>query len=232
MEPIGWIIGIGIGIALLGALLYWQLVVAEGAYLGRRIVTWLYDLFAPRYDRVKDFQPGMDTLHLALPIMRYLARHVADDVQPFVLDVGTGTGRLPAALLAQTRFRGHIIGLDASAGMLAIARAKLTEHNDRITWLQHNAQQLPFDNDYFDVVVCLESIEFFPQPLNAVLELARVLKPNGLLVLSNRIGADAWKMPKRTMPTPAFIAWLEQHGLRGVESEAWLVDYDLIKALK
>jgi ubiquinone/menaquinone biosynthesis C-methylase UbiE len=234
MTPITWIILIVVALILLGVVLYWQLVIAEGAYLGRRVVAILYDWFAPRYDRTKGFLPGMDMLTLALPIMRHLSRraNLSDATTPFVLDVATGTGRLPATLLAQSNFRGHIIGLDASGRMLAMAQVKLAQHVDRITWLKHDAQQLPFDDGYFEVVACLESIEFFPQPLDAVIEMLRVLKPGGLLMLSNRIGPDAWKMPGRTMPTSAFVTWLEQHGLRHVESESWLVDYDLIKALK
>lgn len=234
MTPIAWIILLVVALIALGAVLYWQLVIAEGAYLGRRVVAVLYDWYAPRYDRVKGFLPGMDMLTLALPIMRHLSRHsnISDATQPFVLDVATGTGRLAEALLAQNNFCGHIIGLDASGRMLARAQAKLAQHVDRITWIKHDAQRLPFDDDYFEVVACLESIEFFPQPLDAVIEMMRVLKPSGLLMLSNRIGADAWKMPGRTMPTPAFVTWLEQHGLRNVESESWLVDYDLIHALK
>ena len=234
MTPIAWVILIVLAFILLGAVLYWQLVVAEGAYLGRRVVAVLYDWFAPRYDRVKGFLPGLDMLALAVPIMRHLSRHstISDATQPFVLDVATGTGRLPEVLLAQSNFRGHIIGLDSSGRMLARAQTKLAQHVDRVTWMKHDAQHLPFDDDYFEVVACLESIEFFPQPMDAVIEMIRVLKPDGMLLLSNRIGPDAWKMPGRTMPTAAFVSWLQQHGLRGVESESWLIDYDLIKAYK
>src|SRR5262249_9520022 len=156
---------------LLGIFLYWQLVVAEGAYLGRRVVTLLYDLFAFRYEKVKQFQPTLDTVMLAVPILKHLNRtgqpSSTINRQSSILDIATGSGRLPAVLIAQRSFHGHITALDASARMLAQAQAKLRAHADRITWIKHDAQQLPFDDNSFDVVTCLEALEFFPHPREA-----------------------------------------------------------------
>jgi ubiquinone/menaquinone biosynthesis C-methylase UbiE len=217
-------------VLILGALLYWQLVVAEGAYLGRRIVILLYDWFAPRYDRVKGFQPQLDAYMLSAPILKHALRH--EIARPEVLDVATGTGRLPQALLAARNFKGHITALDLSAHMLAQAQAKLAHQSERITWLRHDAQQLPFPAQSFDVVTCLESLEFFPRPLEAVREMVRVLRPGGLLLISNRIGPDAWKLPGRATSSPALAATLTQLGLHEVQVETWLVDYDLLRAIK
>ena len=224
-----------IAAALLAAFIfYWQLVVAEGAYLGRRVVVLLYDWFAPRYDKVKQFQPTLDTIMLAMPILRHLAgrQTIHGNSQPAILDVATGTGRLPQTLLAQRHFRGHIVALDLSSGMLAQAKAKLNAQTDRMTWVHHDAQQLPFDANQFDVVTCLEALEFFPNPQKAIGEMMRVLKPGGLLMLTNRIGPDAWKLPGRVIPTPQFAAWLAHLGLRQVEVDRWLADYDLVRAIK
>ncbi|HEY3342041.1 MAG TPA: class I SAM-dependent methyltransferase [Anaerolineae bacterium] len=223
-------IGGALVIALLGALFYWQLIVAEGAYLGQRTVILLYDWFAPRYDKVKGFQPQLDARMLTAPILQHLLRHEVH--QPQVLDVATGTGRLPQALLAAHTFEGHITALDLSARMLAQAQAKLAPRSERISWLQHDAQILPFPDESFDVVTCLESLEFFPCPPDAIREMARVLKTEGLLVISNRIGPDAWKLPGRTLSTAACAETLAQLGLRDIQTVAWLVDYDLLRALK
>jgi ubiquinone/menaquinone biosynthesis C-methylase UbiE len=233
-EMIAWIAGGAFTLLLLSLLVYWQLAIAEGAYLGRYVVTLLYDWFAPRYDRVKQFQPATDTILLAMPIMRYLDRREANNKSrlPEVLDVATGTGRLPQTLLAQDHFHGHIVALDLSARMLAQGQAKLSAYPKRVTWMLHDAQRLPFENDRFDVVTCLESLEFFPRPLEAVCEMARVLKPGGLLMISNRIGPDAWKLPNRTMPTAIFVSWLSQTGLHEIEANRWLIDYDLIRTIK
>jgi ubiquinone/menaquinone biosynthesis C-methylase UbiE len=219
--------------ALIGLVLYWQLVVAEGAYLGTRVVAWLYDRFAPHYDRVKQYDKMSDAIMLAAPILRHLATFMAGHAATaVVLDVGTGTGRLPDALLNQQRFRGHVIALDASAGMLDLARAKLAPYAGRVTFLQHDAQRLPFDPHTFDAVTCLEALEFMRDWRGAVREMLRVLKPGGLLMVSNRIGPDAWKLPGRALPTEAFADWLRELGLRDVQYHPWLVDYDLVTGVK
>ncbi len=131
---IDWIIGGLLAIILLGVVLYWQLAIAEGAYLGRTVVMWLYDWFAPRYDNVKQFRPALDTVMLAMPIMKHLNQRTgAAGAIPQVLDVATGTGRMPQTLLVQKNFTGNITALDLSERMLAIGRAKLSAYADRIT---------------------------------------------------------------------------------------------------
>lgn len=223
-------------IALAGLFLYWQLVVAEGAYLGTRIVALLYDQFAPRYDRVKQYDKAGDARMLAEPVLR----HMRASFHPLaergsgvrVLDVATGTGRLPDALLSQPRFTGHIVALDASAGMLALAHEKLRQHSDRIEFIQRDAHVLPYPDAAFDVVTCVEALEFMRDWRGATREMLRVLKPGGLLVLSNRIGPDAWKLPGRAVPTAIFCDWLRDAGVQRIERRAWLVDYDLVTGIK
>ena len=225
-----WIIGAVIAIALLSLIIYWQLAIAEGAYLGSRVVTLLYDWYAPRYDDVKQFASELDTVMLAVPIMSHLSR--AAPTEPLILDIATGTGRLPQLLFAQRRFNGHIIALDLSERMLAIAQAKLAEHAQSITWARRDAQHLPCDDNTVDVATCLEALEFFPNPQRVLEEIMRVLKPGGLLLISNRIGPDAWKMPGRTQPTSAFVARLQHLGLHEIQADQWLVDYDIVRATK
>lgn len=225
------IVALGVIIlALLGLFLYWQLVVAEGAYLGPRVVALLYDWFAPRYDAVKEFDPAYDAIMLAAPVLTHLRQ--GNIAAPRVLDVGSGTGRLPAALFAQPKFDGQIVAVDLSPKMLDLAKANLAPYVHRITFLLHDAQRLPFDDNHFDVVTSLEALEFFAHPQLAVREMLRVLKPGGLLMLSNRIGPDLWKLPGRAMPTPKFVAQLAALGARQIQPDTWLIDYDLVRATK
>ncbi|MCW1966948.1 MAG: class I SAM-dependent methyltransferase [Anaerolineae bacterium] len=225
-----FVVFIAIVLAALGLFLYWQLVVAEGAYLGPRVVALLYDWFAPRYDAVKAFDPAYDAIMLAAPVLIYMRqRKIA---APMVLDVGSGTGRLPAALLAQPNFDGQIVAVDLSPKMLDLAKANLAPYAHRVSFLLHDAQRLPFDDNHFDVVTSLEALEFFANPQLAVREMLRVLKPGGLLMLSNRIGPDLWKLPGRAMPTPKFVAQLAAMGAHQIQPDTWLIDYDLVRALK
>ena len=69
----GLIVLIAVGIvAVLGGLLWWLLIYTEGVYLGQQVVIWLYDLYANRYDRIKEFQPEYEYALLADPIMAML----------------------------------------------------------------------------------------------------------------------------------------------------------------
>ena len=242
--------GEGIVLVLIAALLiagvvYWQLVVAEGAYLGTRVVSLLYDWFAPRYDRVKQYDKTADAIMLAQPVMRHLTtphpHGPSESHLPLsrrergegnVLDVGTGTGRMPDALLSQARFKGHVVAIDASVRMLDLAREKLARHASRITFMQRDAQSLPFEDASFDVVTCLEVLEFMGDGRGALREMVRVLKPGGLLMVSNRIGSDAWKLPGRALKTGDFVTWLSEIGVSDARSQAWLVDYDLVIGTK
>lgn len=259
------LIGAVILIAVIAIVAYWQLVVTEGAYLGRPIVALMYDWFAPRYDKVKEFDPANDAIMLAEPILSHLAetddgrrgtgdgrsvlsppspvsatvplrpgfRAPTSSLQnPVILDVATGTGRLPTALLLQPAFRGHIVAIDASDKMLEVGRRKLAAYAERIEWLHADAQHLDFPDNSFDVVTSLEALEFFPSPDLATQEMIRVLKPNGLLMISNRVGPDAWKFPGRVNITAVFCEQLKRWGMAEIEPQLWLVDYDLVTCVK
>ncbi|MEM6529024.1 MAG: hypothetical protein AAF653_12070, partial [Chloroflexota bacterium] len=86
-------------------LVWWLLIETEGAYLGQRVVTWLYDRFATRYDNIKAFNPTHEYLYVSSPIMNASRPHT----DMLMLDIATGTARLPLAMLAHERFKGHII---------------------------------------------------------------------------------------------------------------------------
>jgi ubiquinone/menaquinone biosynthesis C-methylase UbiE len=207
------------------ALAYWQLVVAEGVYLGPRVVRWLYDRVARRYDGIKCFDAVAEMLFVGLPLARAL-HHIP---APLVLDVACGTGRLPKALLGQPEFIGKIIGLDASRVMLAQAAPPL---RDRVTLNWQNAQELPFNDATFDCVTCLEAVEFMPNTAHALTEMARVLRPGGLLLISNRIGTWAKWMPGHTLPTAAFEQLLQRTGFVRTKKQSWQVEYDLVWAVR
>ena len=63
------------------------------------------------------------------------------------------------------RFQGHVIGLDHSRKMLAVAESKLKRERfgPFISLARGDAMDLPFPDDAFDAVACLESLEFFPR---------------------------------------------------------------------
>lgn len=217
-----------LGLILSGLVAYWQLIIAEGAYLGPRVVILLYDWAARIYERIKQYDPGDEQWFLGLPLGRALEHIPA----PLVLDVATGTGRLPRALLRQPPFEGYVIGLDLSRRMLSEAVRRTAQFADRITYIWQDARNLPFDDNVFDAVSCLEALEFTPNPHEVLAELVRVLRPGGVLLVTNRVGPDAKFLPGRVFSRDRFEQVLRTFPLESIRVQTWQEDYDLAWAIK
>jgi ubiquinone/menaquinone biosynthesis C-methylase UbiE len=224
---LNWIPALAVVLVVV-ALLYWQLIIAEGAYLGRRIVALLYDWSAHVYDRIKHYDTGYEQYFLARPITNALFSFP----NPLVLDVATGTARLARTLLHEVGFRGRIIGLDLSRKMLEQAVGKTTQWSDRVLFLWDDASRLPFPDDTFEVTACLEALEFMPDPEGVLAEIVRVLRPGGLFLTTNRIGNDARLMPLRTFSSESLTGKLQALSLEMVQIRPWQVEYDLVWAVK
>lgn len=210
--------------AVLALLLYWLLVTTEGVYLGRRVVVWLYDITAHKYDGIKEFDADAEQFFVIRPLLVRL-RQVPN---PLVLDVATGTGRLPSFLLEAPTFNGRVVGLDASAKMLRIALEKLRPYGHRASLVQQVADRLPFANNQFDLVTCLEALEFFPSDTAALQEMVRVLKPGGTLLVTRRKGGEAKLFVGRYRNVAQFEAVLTELGLEEVHTNPWQQDYDQV----
>jgi ubiquinone/menaquinone biosynthesis C-methylase UbiE len=224
-----WIwIGIATLLLSLGALLYWLLVITEGVFLGRRVVVWLYDLTASRYDGIKQFDEVVEQFFVARPLLARLHAVPA----PRILDVATGTGRLPLFVLNEATFNGRVVGLDASAGMLRLAAGKLRPFRGRAALVQGTADAIPFPDHSFNAVTCLEALEFFPSDTAALQEMARVLRPGGTLMITRRRGWEAKTFAWRYRDATRFEALLTTLGLADVNTLPWQVDYDQIFAQK
>ncbi len=228
---LGWMAAV-VGFIGLGIILYWLLVSTEGVFLGRRMVVWLYDLTAKRYDNIKQFNPGDENFTIA----RRLLQEMNGRQAPRILDVATGTGRVPVALLRNSLFHGHIIGLDPAHKMLAQAQNKLVslnnQNNGHAELVQQRAVPLPFKDEAFDIVSCLEALEFFPLEDAALDEMVRVLQPGGFLMTSRRIGWEGKLFLWRYRPAEVMEKWLTERGLIDVQSHLWELNYDMVTARK
>jgi ubiquinone/menaquinone biosynthesis C-methylase UbiE len=222
-----WLL-IGLAAPVLALLGYWLLHITEGAFLGPHAVTLLYDWSASRYDAIKSFSHTEESWFLARPLLNRLAAVP----QPLVLDVATGTGRLPYALLREANFQGRIVGLDLSYRMLEEVIPKIEGYADRVLLLHHDATLLPFPNATFDAVVCLEALEFLPHARRTLQEMVRVLRPGGVLLTTNRRGWEARLFLGRTFNRTRIISLLGQLGLSGVTVQSWQHIYDLVWARK
>lgn len=99
-----------------------------------------------------------------------------------VLDVSCGEGY--GAWLMATWGAAHVDAVDLSAEAIAQARATFASPN--VTWHQHDAERLGelFEPATFDLIVSLETIEHLPHPAEFVAQLRRLLKPDGVAIIS------------------------------------------------
>jgi SAM-dependent methyltransferase len=97
-----------------------------------------------------------------------------------VLDVGCGTG----FLALQCASLGHrVVGLDATPEMLRKARTKADQAGLHVDLRQGDAEQTPFDDARFDLVIERHVVWTLPEPARALADWKRVLRPGGRLVL-------------------------------------------------
>ena len=185
-----WVLA-AIALALLAVIAYWQLIIAEGAYLGQRVVTLLYDRTAHKYDDIKEYNPPDEFFYLAIP----LSQAIGPEFEGIILDVATGTGRVAEAMAQLPEFRGLVIGLDHSALMLREAKKKMPD----LSLVQADALQLPFANQTLPAVTSLEALEFLPSPEAGVAEMVRVLAPGGILLTTNRAGWESKLLPGKVL---------------------------------
>lgn len=94
------------------------------------------------------------------------------------LDVGCGTGALTQTILLQAQPR-TVHGVERSEGFLAAARALVTD--DRARFDLGDAQALPVEDAAYDAAVAGLVLNFVPQPDRAVAEMARAVRPGGVV---------------------------------------------------
>jgi ubiquinone/menaquinone biosynthesis C-methylase UbiE len=98
-----------------------------------------------------------------------------------ILDAACGDGRYSRFLLRRADPDAVLTSFDLSRGMLARARTRLK--SDRITQVVADITSLPYASDCFDAIVCGWVLEHLPDPAPGLRELARVLAPDGKLLL-------------------------------------------------
>jgi ubiquinone/menaquinone biosynthesis C-methylase UbiE len=100
-----------------------------------------------------------------------------------VLDIATGPGYIAEAFAGATR---EVVGVDLTDAMLAIAKQRTEEHGiSNVSFRAADAENLPFENGAFDVVVCRLALHHFLKPLEVVREMARVCRARGTIVVED-----------------------------------------------
>ena len=118
-----------------------------------------------------------------------------------VLDLACGTGVVAREAVSRVGASGRVVGLDINGGMLARARATSAV----VEWCEGNAMDLQFAAGAFDVVVCQQGLQFFPDESKALREAQRVLVSGG------RLAAAVWCAIETSPGHHALALGLERH---------------------
>ena len=232
-----WLIAILV-LILIGFLLDREIFFYEGAHLGPRLQSWLYDRWSKKYDAGKQESQLRDDEVLARPLLEKLK----DVPEPFILDFATGTGRMSFALLMRPEFNGRMIALDISQGMLEQAAAKfsrverselLGEHGrsaDSIELLRHQSMPLPFPDATFDAICCLEVLELLPDAQAALNEMSRLLRPGGILLTSR--GTEESGRRAKVKSEAELTSILQNSGFENIQITKWWKLFDRVFANK
>lgn len=112
-----------------------------------------------------------------------LVRRVGVGPGDEVLDVACGTGN---ATIPAAQAGARATGLDLTPELFDDARRRAAEAGVEVEWVEGDAENLPYDDASFDVVLSTFGCMFAPDHRRAAAEIARVLRPGG------RVGIAAW----------------------------------------
>jgi ubiquinone/menaquinone biosynthesis C-methylase UbiE len=108
-----------------------------------------------------------------------LARRIAAELPPGskVLEVAPGPGYFAIELAKLGTYK--VTGVDISETFVEIARANAAQANVKVDFRRGNASGMPFGSETFDFLLCRAAFKNFTEPLQAMREMYRVLKPGG-----------------------------------------------------
>lgn len=127
---------------------------------------------------------------------RYMSRTIADPWTGVLLDIAApvsgeraldlacGTGSVARQLAPMVGASGHVLAVDINAEMLEVGREQPIPGGASIVWQQGDATRLDIPDNTFDLVVCQQGLQFFPDRTASALEMRRVLREPGRAVIS------------------------------------------------
>jgi ubiquinone/menaquinone biosynthesis C-methylase UbiE len=149
----------------------------------RKLIPEMEGASARRYARLR----GTDT---QLQVYRRQAARIAETLVAgaAVLEVAPGPGYFAVELAKFGCYQ--ITGLDVSATFVALAQQLAGRAGVAVDFRQGDVAAMPFDDGQFDLIICQAAFKNFSQPLTAINEMHRVLRPGGRAIIQD-MSADA-----------------------------------------
>ena len=165
-----------------------------------------------------------------LDITEKTIRHMELRPGERVLDLGCGSGwatRLLARLVSDgPEGFGQVVGLDVSDEMVRQARGASKDF-DNILYVWGSAEKIPWEENFFDKVLSVESFYYYPDQDRALMELFRVMAPRGRMFILINLYKDneyslQWvpklKVPVHVRSKDEYIELLKKHAFEKVEA--------------
>lgn len=139
---------------------------------------------------------------------RELLRQCSPIAGKQVLDVGCGDGFFSVAI---ARAGGVVTGIDTDEEMVSAAKANAAREGVSVSFSSADAQSLPFQDTTFDLVVAVSLLCLVRDREAALVEMARVLKPGGRIVIGELGAWSLWNMLRRIRGVLGARSWRDAH---------------------
>jgi demethylmenaquinone methyltransferase / 2-methoxy-6-polyprenyl-1,4-benzoquinol methylase len=162
----------------------------------------MFGQVAPTYDLLNHL--------LSLNVDRYWRWRTTRYVPPLdngpILDLCTGTGDLALAYDRAARGKAPIVGVDFCHEMIALAGAKTRRHaaRERITYLEADAQRLPFADDQFQITTVAFGLRNVTDTERGLAEMVRVTRPGG------KVAILEFSRPRGWLTGPAYAFYFRR----------------------
>jgi SAM-dependent methyltransferase len=134
---------------------------------------------------------------------------LAGDVKgKILLDLGCGDGTYSIAAFQRGA---RVTGVDISDPMLDAAQHRAAACGASVEWRQASAESLPYDSGTFDIVLAVTILCFIKNPLQAVQQVSRVLRPGGAFVIGELGRYSSWAVSRRVRGWLGSSRWRDAH---------------------
>lgn len=161
----------------------------------KEVVVEAFTELAPRYERVVDNELHKFWGWSYQGFIQFLIEHTSINAGDLLLDIATGTGVIPRAVM-QSNPNCKIIGIDITRAMLSHGKQKLEPglFGKKVFLTTGDAMQMPYSSSSFDLILCGLATHHM-QVNQLTSEIYRILKENGRFSLGDVGGSRLWRNP-------------------------------------